>query len=219
MRTVHGVGNGFFTALSTPAARANVRLLSSWSATPSHAANHSTVSAGLRGSTSRLSAVFQSREGCCLMSRSMCFVVFPAAGSPTWRISEHAETGARKAPKYHLPSTSAPPTCTNGSIGKSLAASLTSARSCSFWNAASGVSRASETSSETWETLAPRAVCRAAHRPVSFHCSQSSSMFWSSSPIPISRMRVAPSLCMCLSASLAHWLKLTYCLFPQPITV
>mmetsp|Transcript_90660 Transcript_90660/g.234075 ORF Transcript_90660/g.234075 Transcript_90660/m.234075 type:complete len:312 (+) Transcript_90660:473-1408(+) len=119
-RTVHGVGKGFFTALSTPGARVKLTLLSSSASTPSRCANQFTVSSGLQGSTSKLSAVFQSSDGIFETSTSMCFVVSPASTSTTCRSCSTLLTGACAAPKYHLPSTSAPPTCTSGSTGSSL---------------------------------------------------------------------------------------------------
>mmetsp|Transcript_115879 Transcript_115879/g.324085 ORF Transcript_115879/g.324085 Transcript_115879/m.324085 type:complete len:272 (-) Transcript_115879:565-1380(-) len=181
-RTVHGVGKGFFTGRSTPLARTNPMECSKSPATPKRSANQSTVSVGFRGNTSKLSAVRQSIAGMDLTSMSRCFVVFPAVASATCRSSRSDTTAAKCDWKYHFPKMSAPPTCTKGSTGNFLASSCTSARSCNEATTLSAVCCWC-----SWLASAPslpHALRRAGHKPFSFHCSKSSSMFWSSSPTP-----------------------------------
>mmetsp|Transcript_73301 Transcript_73301/g.184692 ORF Transcript_73301/g.184692 Transcript_73301/m.184692 type:complete len:239 (+) Transcript_73301:1407-2123(+) len=151
-------------------------------------------------------------------SKSRCFVVLPASGSATCRSSYSETTCAWCAWKYHFPKMSEPPTCTNGSTGNLRAFSWISARRgkpaiTSFAESCPDFSLPSSFSPS------PAAFLRAAHKPFSFHCSKSSSMFWSSSPSPRSYMRVAPSFSIFASASLPQALKLTYCRFPKLMTV
>mmetsp|Transcript_61812 Transcript_61812/g.188758 ORF Transcript_61812/g.188758 Transcript_61812/m.188758 type:complete len:211 (-) Transcript_61812:322-954(-) len=183
-RTVHGAGNGFFTGRSTPSARTNASELSSSVCAPSRLANHSTMFSGLLGNTSRLSAVRQSMAGIDLTSKSKCFVLLPAGASGTCRSSRSTTTADWCAWKYHLPRMSAPPTCTNGSTGKPLASALSFTRRGKAATASSAVGRPPVGEPSAWSNILPQALRKAGHKPLSFHCSKSSSIFWSSSPKP-----------------------------------